>query len=260
MDRRTSLHIPLAQKLVTFSLFPLLPPELQIEVLSYALSEPRTVVVEPPKGKQDRLCTSLDKALAQTSEDDEQTWRSTTQIPTLLHVNHQARSEALRYYSLSFGVGEARPRIYVNFGRDTVLFSHQTLQPEYSSLWAKTRDLDKIRRVAVGPEGGFQFLWLSKVGLPSLEKFTFVDYTEAAGFGPLPRLVEDYHAQPGQDDQEDEFEGQMRLFQLLVNKRPTERPKQKRWREAKEEFTTLMTVLPKRWDKDPILATAVLSV
>ncbi|MCJ1248771.1 hypothetical protein MMC30_005990 [Trapelia coarctata] len=98
-----------------FTLFPALPAELRLKIWEFALPGPRVVEIKaPPPSFADR---PPDSAL-----DD---FTSSCAIPTLLHVNSEARGIALKHYELSFATGTFPPRIYFSFERDTLYF------PEY---------------------------------------------------------------------------------------------------------------------------------
>ncbi|GAP90572.2 hypothetical protein SAMD00023353_5000620 [Rosellinia necatrix] len=244
-----------AQEATSFTKFGQLPPELRIKIWEFALPGARVVMVNSPYARQEWAPNSLDEALPQVL--DEETWQSTTQIPALLHVNSESRHEALKHYSLSFGVGGAQPRIYIDFDRDTLFFGDAELRPECSSLWARTKDLEKVQRLAIVPEGAWRALRWKKVDLRFLQKLIFVHGFENAKPGHLPQLVEDEQSEAelslglelGQRIQElgaSMMESQFRL----------EDPKQ-RMQAARDEFNTLKMVLPTEWEKEPAVSTAV---
>ena len=91
----------------TFPKFNQLPPELRIKIFQYAMPDSRTVVVKSPHSRQGQTPRSLEEAMSE-QHSQEETWYSTTQIPALLHVNAEARYEALKHYKLSLGVGKVR--------------------------------------------------------------------------------------------------------------------------------------------------------
>ncbi|KAI0023618.1 hypothetical protein F4780DRAFT_58644 [Xylariomycetidae sp. FL0641] len=240
----------------TFTRFNDLPPELRIKIWQYSIPEARTVVVKSSRSRPTKAPASLDEAMSQTY-DTEKTWQSPTQIPALLHVNPEARHEALKHYRLSLGVGESQPRIFVDFSRDTVFFGNSELAPECSPLWSSTSDLSRVQYLAVVPEGAWRVLRWKKVDLDALEKITFVHDTENAQLGPLPQLMED--AQPvirtkteAEEQVETMEEAKMQDIQARVLG-----PMKKRMQEAREELDTLMMVLPTQWEKEPKISTAV---
>ncbi|KAI2784651.1 hypothetical protein F4815DRAFT_130778 [Daldinia loculata] len=245
------------QSPTTFSKFNELPPELRIKIWQHAMPGPRTVVVKSPYAGQKQTPRSLEEAVLDSYSQGE-TWYSTTQIPALLHVNAEARYEALKHYKLSLGVGNIQPRVYVDFNRDTLFFGNSELKPECSSLWASTQGLDQVQRLAVVPEGAWRVLRWKKVDLNSLERIIFVHDTEKLELGSLPQLVED---EP-QDIEAELLEGQVqRLEELQLQQESQENgtldPMKKRMQAAREEIDTLMMVLPAQWEKEPALSTAV---
>ncbi|KAI0881067.1 uncharacterized protein GGS22DRAFT_173262 [Annulohypoxylon maeteangense] len=241
----------------TFPKFNELPPELRIKIFQYAMPDPRTVVVKSPHSRQAQTPRSLEEAMS-GQHNHEGTWYSTAQIPALLHVNAEARYEALKHYKLSLGVGNAQPRIYVDFSRDTVFFGNSELKPECSELWASTRDLDRVQRLAVVPEGAWRVLRWKKVDLNSLERMIFVHDTENFELGPLPQLVED---EPQVIESALLEEDVRRVEDLQLEEDLEENsnadPMKKRMQAAREELDTLMTVLPTQWEREPTVSTGV---
>ena len=135
-----------------FSKFNDLPPELRIKIWQHAMPDGRTIVISPPaQDDEEPFCRSLDDALASSQPEDEsveRTWRSHTSIPALIHVNAEARHEALKHYTLALG---SSPRTYVDFERDTLFFGHDTIKPSCRRLWAATKDLNHVKHLAVVP-------------------------------------------------------------------------------------------------------------
>ncbi|KAI1806413.1 hypothetical protein F4811DRAFT_147479 [Daldinia bambusicola] len=246
------------QSPTTFNKFNELPPELRVKIWQYAMPDPRTVVVKSPYSEQKQTPRSLEEAISDPHSQGE-AWYSNTQIPALLHVNAEARYEALKHYKLSLGVGSLQPRIYIDFSRDTLFFGNSELKPECSSLWASTLGLDEVQRLAVVPEGAWRVLRWKKVDLNSLQRIIFVHDTEKLELGPLPQLVED---EP-QNIEAELLEGQvLRLEELQSQQEWQENgsilgPMKKRMQAAREEIDTLMMVLPTQWDMEPALSTAV---
>ncbi|KAI5918548.1 hypothetical protein F4810DRAFT_715348 [Camillea tinctor] len=252
---QTSLPLTQPQGAPNFSKFNELPPELRIKIWQHAMPEARTIVIKSPYTRNTQTPKSLDEALSHTY-DNEETWQSTTQIPALLHVSAEARYEALKHYTLSFGVSGKQSRIYVDFSRDTIFFGHDELKPECSSLWASTQDLNKIQRLAVVPEGAWRVLRWKKVDLSSLQKMIFVHDTEKIKLGPLPQLIED----ASQEEVYAELEEQTKLLdetQVIGEPAAIPDPMKKRMQAAREELETLTQVLPTQWEKEPAVSTAV---
>ncbi|ORY71089.1 uncharacterized protein BCR38DRAFT_3433 [Pseudomassariella vexata] len=247
----STLFSSLASRPQTFDRFRQLPPELRIKIWQHAMPPARTIVVKPPR--QQETPTSIDEALVQSQDDTEQTWRSNAQIPALLHVNAEARHEALKHYKLSLAVGKAQPQIYVDFIRDTLFFGTSELNPQCSDLWASTHDLDKVQRLAVIPEGAYRVLRWKKVDLNALQKMIFVSETEGMHLGSNPELVEDTPQEEVKEIVEHiEAEAQKKTLDKDVDM-----PIKKRMKAAREELDTLMMVLPSHWEKEPVVVTAV---
>ncbi|KAI0490510.1 hypothetical protein F4859DRAFT_10898 [Xylaria cf. heliscus] len=246
------------QGVTSFTKFRELPPELRIKIWQFAIPEPRTVVVKSPYTRQRHIPASLDDVLPQV-HGNEDTWHSMTQIPSLLHVNAEARYEALKHYSLSFGVGGGQPRVYVDFDRDTVFFGSKELEPKCQSLWANMNGLDKVHRLAVVPQGAWRALRWKKVDLNSLQKLIFVHDTENARPGRLSRLIEDGQSEP---EMSLELERQTRQWETIMGLEPEpepepDSPKKQRIQEARDEFATLKMVLLAEWENEPTVSTAV---
>jgi hypothetical protein len=248
----------------TFPKFNELPPELRIKIWQAAMPAARTVVVQSPiaSRREEPAPTSLDGALP--LQDSAETWRSNTQIPALLHVNSEARHEALKHYQLSLAAGEHQPRIYVDFSRDTLFFGQSELKPECSSMWGATKDLVKVQRLAVVPEGAWRVFRWGKGDLNSLEKIIFVHDTDKLRLGPTPQLDE--------DEAQEDLEAIIRRIDEVDEEpaalpeeeeagdddaKPDQDPLKKRMQAAREELDTLMMVLPTQWDKEPVVSTAV---
>ncbi|KAI1117349.1 hypothetical protein F5Y14DRAFT_380698 [Nemania sp. NC0429] len=254
MEHTSSLLLKL-QVATSFTKFRELPPELRIKVWQFAMPESRTVVIKSPHARPEHLPTSLDDVLSQTP-DTEWAWQSTTQIPALLHVNCEARHEALKHYTLSLGIGKAQPRVYIDFDRDTLFLGDAELKPECSPLWTETKDLSKVRRLAVVPESAWRALRWLKVDVNSLQKLIFVHGSEKIKLGPLPQLVEDEQAEA---DLTLGLEHHMRQLETTVAGSPVEREdtRKQRIQAARDEFDTLKMVLPAHWEKEPTISTAV---
>jgi hypothetical protein len=249
-----SLVARTSQSPQSFSRFADLPPELRIKIWQHAMPAPRTVVVKSPYGrcrKPDTTPKSLEDAVV-PAVDQAETWKSNTQIPALLHVNSEARHEALKHYKLSLGVAEHESRIYVDFTRDTLFFGNAELKPECSSLWGTTRDMEQVQRLAVVPEGAWRVLRWKKVDLNGLQKMIFVHDSEKLILGPTPELVEDEA-----HDDIDELVERIEEAHESTTAAEGEKAMKQRMQEAREELDTLMTVLPTQWEKEPAVATAV---
>lgn len=115
----------------SFRPFPKLPVELRMSIWQLAL--PKTRVLTIKRKQYTRVSGSGSAKLngfaapgksmlyLQTIIIQQLMW-ITAQVPTILHVNREARSEALRYYQLSFGGCGAPATIYFDPRFDTVYF------------------------------------------------------------------------------------------------------------------------------------------
>ncbi|KAH7033392.1 uncharacterized protein B0I36DRAFT_321343 [Microdochium trichocladiopsis] len=194
-----------------FASFGLLPPEIRIKIWHYSIPAPRLVAIRSPyHGKQQALLpTSLADVLASCYDDsttERISWRSDTTPPALLHVNAEARHEALKYYRLALGVEGSKPQIYIDFERDTLFFGNAELEGRCNSLWGSTPDLKFARRLAIVPEGAWRVLrWWRDLDLDSLRELVFVHGSETLDFtAPLPPLLEDAAALEQEDVDEAE--------------------------------------------------------
>ncbi|KAJ8116332.1 hypothetical protein ONZ43_g4467 [Nemania bipapillata] len=235
---QTSALITKFQGASSFTKFADLPPEIRIKIWQLAMPGPRTVVIKSPHTRSKHTPTSLDDILVHTASDAELAWHSTTQIPALLHVNAEARYEALKHYSLSLGIGKAQPRVYVDFDRDTLFLGDAELKLECSPLWAETEDLNKVRRLAVVPEGAWRALRWMNVDINSLQKLIFVHNSENIKLGQLPQLVED---EQSEGDLSLELEQQLQLLETTAagSLLELESSRKQRIEAAREEFNTL---------------------
>lgn len=284
---RSSLEGPCS----SFTKFKELPPELRIKVWQQAMPGPRIIIVESPFTKtQNQEARSLEDSLSRAPKKDilEPTWRTRTEIPTLLHVNAESRHEALKRYQRFLGAGTAQPRIYIDFSRDTPFFGHAELRPECSKLWATTKDLGKVRQLAIVPEGAWRVMQWQTVGLKALKKIIFVHGVDESSPGAQQQLVEDtqddslesemdtdtQELQPSEaadtaaavatvdsgwsergqreeraQDIETSLESAMARYKLD--------PIKKRMLAAREELDVLMQVLPTQWYEELAVSTAV---
>ncbi|KAI1753619.1 hypothetical protein F4782DRAFT_83057 [Xylaria castorea] len=254
MERILSSFINVLEA-TSFIKFGELPPELRIKIWEFAMPDARTVVIKSPYTRPKHMPTSLDEILPRV-QDQEETWQSPTQVPALLHANAEARHEALKHYSLSLGVGKGQPRVYIDFDCDTIFFGGAELQPKCSSLWANTNGLNKVRRLAVVPQGAWRALRWKKVDFNSLEKLIFVHDAEEVKLGGQPQLIEDEQSEPGLGLELERHTQQWETAMMGSYPEPDSTKKQ-RIEEAREEFATLKMILLAEWEKEPIISTAI---
>ena len=117
---------PASKKILTeFTCFPTLPIELRQEIWKDACNIPRVI---------DLWGVWLKGTVSIGVEDIWRVhmWKSHNAVPSILHTSHEARTVALRHYTLDFGtrimrpIGpasisvEIAPKIYVNWGCDVI--------------------------------------------------------------------------------------------------------------------------------------------
>lgn len=256
MEQRSPLLIK-PHKADSFPEFRKLPAELRIKIWQFAIPEARTVVIKSPHSRK-TVPTSLDKVLP-GGLDGAETWQSPTAVPALLHVNAEARHEALKHYSLSLGVSEAEPRVYIDFARDTLFFGQSEFTPECLPLWRKTKDFEKVQRLAIVPETAWRALqWTSEIDVASLQTLIFVHDAEKIKPGCPPQLVEDELSgtkiglQLGLEQRVQQLEEAVTEIKTEI-----ESPVKQRIQAAMEELETLERVLPGGWEKQVMVLTAV---
>jgi hypothetical protein len=120
-----------------FDLFHKLPAEIRCMIWQFAMP-PRTVELRH------------DYALSMC-------W-TVNPVPVLLHVSRESRYEALKRYTLAFGIAQASSKIYFDFKRDTLFLTYEKWQgegeyeDELSFLTAsliRSGDANKIKNLAL---------------------------------------------------------------------------------------------------------------
>jgi hypothetical protein len=97
-------------QLQSFTLFPYLPLELRLKVWVYMVT-PRIVTLHS-QGKYDEL-----HLIKNTQA---MWWTSPNPVPTILHICHESREEALKSYQRLFKPNDHQAAIYFDFSRDTL--------------------------------------------------------------------------------------------------------------------------------------------
>jgi hypothetical protein len=112
---------PPTQSRESFTLFPLLPPELRLKIWQIATDEPQTVELS---------CTPTSSYLPKGR------WFSHNKPPVVFSICAESRDVALSHYStLTFSpdqVGVPWPKLYFNFSRDTLW-----LCDDLCGIWAR---------------------------------------------------------------------------------------------------------------------------
>jgi hypothetical protein len=98
----------------TFPLFSYLPAELRVKIWELNLPGPRLVILRYTSATTDPSNHSTRKQLRGCT--------SPTPIPTNLHINREARVNALQYYQLSFNLHHCASKIWFDFNDDVLYF------------------------------------------------------------------------------------------------------------------------------------------
>jgi hypothetical protein len=98
----------------TFPLFSYLPPELRVKIWELNLPGPRLVSLRYTSATADPSNHAMRKALRGCT--------SSAPIPVNLHINREARANALQYYQLSFNLHHCAPKIWFDFNNDVLYF------------------------------------------------------------------------------------------------------------------------------------------
>jgi len=95
--------------------FPKLPPELRVRIWSYNLPGPRIVSIRcgAPSPSQPSCSSQSRRSRGCTSP---------APIPVNLHICHESRTEALKTYTLAFGIARQPGQVYFDFERDVLYF------------------------------------------------------------------------------------------------------------------------------------------
>ncbi|CZR51040.1 uncharacterized protein PAC_00915 [Phialocephala subalpina] len=102
--------------LESFTLFPELPSELRLKIWKLANPGPRILGV----GHRMQYREGYGRIIPTTMD-----WRTSDPVPTLLHVCHDSRTEALKVYQPSFatfGTPRHEGKNYIDFSRDILYF------------------------------------------------------------------------------------------------------------------------------------------
>jgi hypothetical protein len=112
-------------QLQSFTLFPDLPVELRLKVWAYTI--PPRIVTLHSQGKHDepRLIRNSEVVYCGKA----MWWTSPNPIPTILHICHESREEALKSYCRLFKPNDFQAAIYFDFSRDTLRIG--ITRPEY---------------------------------------------------------------------------------------------------------------------------------
>lgn len=112
-------------ELQSFTLFPYLPLELRLKVWAYMIP-PRIVTLHSQGGKDKPRLRKNNKAMYCSKA---MRWTSPNPVPTILHICHESREEALKSYQRLFKPNDFQAGIYFDFSRDTLRIG--ITRPEY---------------------------------------------------------------------------------------------------------------------------------
>lgn len=143
----------------TFPQFGLLPPEIRQQIWEEALPGARVLMLQASEPSTRFLslgnCISPLLSLGspftptptrkRSRSNSVNIWTCNAKIPTILHVNSEARAMALKHYRLGLAPGNSQPRIYIDFKRDVVGLSDEFMQNLVArNLWRLTHDLKEV--------------------------------------------------------------------------------------------------------------------
>lgn len=132
----------------SFTLFSSLPTELRLKIWALNLPGPRIVAIK-------YAYAPADPSHRTSHEQAKRGCTSPALIPSNLHTNQEARSEALLSYSLSFNIPHGRAKIFFNPAIDILYFGPKKGYlgsfkqfADASSMIVKS-ELAKVKRLAV---------------------------------------------------------------------------------------------------------------
>ena len=183
--------------------FSQLPPELRLRIWQYSLPRGRVVPIRFESRSEDEIRFS--------SRQLPSGCLSSAQIPPNLHVCHEARSEAVRHYDLSFGVCGGEGQVFFNPLDDILYFGSRDGYMATESQFrlfvqmVPEEDLALVRRLAINdsifwPQPEYissiasgltvELLELILTKLPSLEELIFIPKDENPVYSGETTLVE----------------------------------------------------------------------
>ncbi|KAF7899326.1 uncharacterized protein EAF01_008539 [Botrytis porri] len=134
------------EHLTTFSCFSELPTELRLKIWHHCIPAPRDLHI---KSKNYQSITGrfsfrgwfIDSASLIVGGDD------TSAIPTILHVNREAREVGLTRYELAFGSYHRVGTAYVDFERDTLNLTQAGSNCVFMLVGGRFEGIDHIEKV-----------------------------------------------------------------------------------------------------------------
>lgn len=163
----------------TFTLFPLLPPEIRLKIWQTIAAEPQTVELS---------CTPSSSYLPNGR------WFSHSKPPAIFSICSESRAVALAQYTiLTFSpdqIGVPWPRLYLNFSVDTLWLCKDLCATSARDLLEKNQQLQKQLRFLVVEEKLWKVLnpitftpspiiSLSGLGVDDMKSRPITDYLEA---------------------------------------------------------------------------------
>lgn len=176
----------------TFPQFGQLPPELRQLIWAEALPNSRVLMLKPPK--KPTLMDSVVSGFKRPGHKRRQSnvWACDAKIPSILHVNSEARAIALKHYQLGLAPGCSQPRIYVDLKRDVIGVSDELMRSSVGrNLWRLTDDLKRVRHLALASNLAASFLESrqSRSGLESVRHIVIVN-SALWSKGTVPRVAQ----------------------------------------------------------------------
>ena len=182
----------------TFPEFSRLPAELRQQIWEEALPAGRVLMLQLPGSSpampflgRPRCPLRIRSPAVRTQNKSVNVWTCNARVPVILHVNSEARSVALRHYRLGLAAGNSKPRIYVDFERDTIGLSDEIMHsPVGRNLWRLTGDLKEVRSLSLSAASAPTFLGMRQpYGLENVQELLLVDSSLWSN-GILPRVAE----------------------------------------------------------------------
>ncbi|TGO12223.1 hypothetical protein BTUL_0092g00230 [Botrytis tulipae] len=137
---------PSPTELTTFSRFSELPTELRLKIWHFCIPGPRDLYIKSKnyQGVFEQFLFRgwfVDSASSIVGGDD------TSAIPTILHVNSEAREVGLTRYELAFGSCHLAGTAYVDFERDNLNLTHAGSNCVFKLVGGCLEGIDDVEKV-----------------------------------------------------------------------------------------------------------------